>query len=234
MSRELLDAINSHIKPNEPANCFLSQLMSVSWVYLFGGGVRDFLDGNFEEIRDLDFVVRSKSKYLVNIEKYIPKDKNIKFTKNRFGGYKIFFDSLIIDIWNMEDTWLFKKHRIKISEENLINSVYLNIDALLYLLNKKEYLYDCDKNYIKIKKSKLLDIKSNKTPYEELNLLRALVFKKKYSLVLSNELKKQFKKYIKQDINAITKNFMDLQEEHYNRSILSKDTVYNELININF
>lgn len=223
MSKTLVKSLYSKLKTNKDSYNFIKYLMNYYELYLFGGGVRDFLNNDLDYFRDLDFVIKSPNDDEINIEKFIP--KNIQFKKNRFNGYKIYFENCIIDIWDIKNTWAFKNNKLDTSVENLLNSVYLNIDSLLYYLNENKYINDCDKKYKNIKQ---LDILYNITPYENLNLLRAIIYKKKYSLKLSNKLKKALYNYIQNNSNAFDE-FMNLQKEHYNYYILSEQDLKSEL-----
>ena len=133
MKNMLIKSLYSKLKTDKDSYNFIMKLMNCYDLYLFGGGVRDLLNNSLEQVRDLDFVIKSKNNEEINLESYIP--DNITFKKNRFNGYKIYFDNLIIDIWDIKNTWAFKSNLLDDSVENLLDSVYLNIDALLYYLN---------------------------------------------------------------------------------------------------
>ncbi len=224
MKNMLIKSLYSKLKTDKDSYNFIMNLMNCCDLYLFGGGVRDLLNNNLDNIRDLDFVMKSKNNEMINLESYIP--DNINFKKNRFNGYKIFFDNLIIDIWDIENTWAFKSNLLNGSVENLLDSVYLNIDALLYYLNENRYINNCDETYKKIKQ---LDIILEETPYEKLNLLRAIIYKNKYSLKISNNLKKRFYNYVYEDNESLINDFMILQKEHYNHYIYTKQELIKEL-----
>ena len=224
MKNILIKSLYSKLKTDKNSYNFIMNLMNCYDLYLFGGGVRDILNNNLEHVRDLDFVIKSKNNEEINLENYIP--NNITFKKNRFNGYKIYFDNLIIDIWDIKNTWAFKSNLLDDSVENLLDSVYLNIDSLLYYLNENKYVNNCDKTYKKIKQ---LDIILEKTPCEKLNLLRAIIYKNKYSLKISNNLKKRFYNYVYEDNESLINDFMILQKEHYNHYIYTKQELIKEL-----
>lgn len=224
MKKVLTKSLYSKLKSDVYSYKFIKNLMKFYDLYLFGGGVRDFLNNDLNSFRDLDFVVKSKNnEEEVCIEKFIP--SFVKFKKNRFNGYKIYFKNCVIDIWDINNTWAFKNNKLNSSVENLLKSVYLNIDSLLYDLNEDKYVNDCDKIYQNIKQ---LDILYNETPFENLNLLRAIVYKKKYSLEFSDKLKKTLHNYIRNNYSAIDE-FMILQKEHYNQYILNEYELEKEL-----
>lgn len=227
MRKSLTRALYSRLERDETLLAFVNKLMIDSEVYLFGGAVRDYIDNNLASFRDLDFVIKSKSCQNINIENYIP--AQAKFVKNRYNGYKIYFSNVIVDIWNIENTWAFENHKLSMSVENLLKSVYLNIDSLVYLLNEDRYINNCDKLYKSIIFHKQLDVVCKETPFELLNLLRAIIYKNKYSLRLSENLKQQFYKYITTNEAGMIEEFMRIQKEHYKKSIITKSEILSEI-----
>lgn len=223
MNSYLTETLFSQLKSNFPAHAFLTSLMSDATVYLFGGAVRDFLDERLDTARDIDLVVESKSDSPIDILSYLDNLESVSYKKNRYDGYKInFTNHTIIDIWNLKDTWAFREKKLPPSAPNLMKSVYLNVDALVYSLNSDTFLDDCHIRYIDIIKKGLLDIVLEDTPYESLNLLRALVFQKKYSLNFSSKLNHRFIDYIENDELSAIDNFVNLQQDHYNQVLLDK------------
>ncbi|MNP64806.1 hypothetical protein D3C76_1603330 [compost metagenome] len=105
--------------------------------------------------------------------------------------------------------------------------MYLNIDGIVYNFNK-EKLYD-EVFRSTIKESKL-DITLEENPQIELNLLRALVFKEKYKLELSNNLKSVINDYLRDDSNTLIENLYDLQLSHYKTNHFSKERIRKELL----
>lgn len=224
MNNHLSKAIVEKFRCDDSAYTFLENIMSDATVYLFGGAVRDFLDGRLDSSRDIDFVIEANSTDYLNIEEYLKPLNNITYKKNRYDGYKIFFNNqLTVDIWNLNDTWAFKTNKLIPSAANLMKSVYLNVDALVYSLNSDSFLDNCNITYINLIKNHLLDIVFEETPFEDLNLLRALVFKKKYSLELSSKLSHRLMYYIENDKTSVIDSFIDLQMAHYNQVLLSQE-----------
>lgn len=224
MINNLADAINERFACDQKAAEFLSEILSEASVYVFGGAVRDYLNKTFDTARDVDLVIESNNSNKVDIEYYLDYLNIVSFKKNRFNGYKVFFDDLVVDIWNLQDTWAFQNTHLESSPENLMKSVYLNVDALVYSLNSKTYLENCNDLYSKIN---VLDIVFDQTPYEELNLLRALVFKDRYSLNVSQILRDKINILLKGSKTSY-KLLKDLQNQHYNQ-ILLDDKKLNEI-----
>ena len=140
-------------------------------LYIFGGAVRHYLDnGNFNTLpRDFDIIFKKKDS-TVKLEKIIT--QYFKFKKNRFNGYKFQINNLKFDIWNIEDTWAFRENKVKYDSQNYISklteTVFLNIDSLIFDLNNKKLYAD---KYKKIINTKELDVVLNENPFLELNLL---------------------------------------------------------------
>ena len=170
MKNNLYECLICTLENNKLALEFLRAIMEKANLYLFGGAVRDYLDDDFVNFRDLDFVVEFTSSKDLRIHDFIAETNNTYYKTNRFNGYKICFDNLHIDIWELNDTWAFKQNKLEATPENLIKSVFLNMDGLAYLLNENKYLQDCDKVYQRIKQSHYLDIVLDDNPFIELNL----------------------------------------------------------------
>ena len=85
--------------------------------------------------------------------------------------------------------------------------------------------------YEKALQTKTLDVVLHENPYVELNLLRALVFKKKYGFNLSYSLIDYFRDYASyhKDFFNILHN---IQYSHYGKEILSKNEIYKEVSKI--
>lgn len=129
-------------------------------VFLCGGALKDLMLG--DKIKDLDFVVFCEDDFEIKefIEKY-----NLSFTKNRMGGYKIFYNDLVIDIWN---------------SINLYTCIEYNYDALFYDIKNNRLIsfgfFECieTENIIKLnyfnnlKKSEKLRIEKIKVKLEKL------------------------------------------------------------------
>lgn len=227
MKKALKDAVFNRLNNDLSASLFLMQLMSEANIYLFGGAVRDYLNGEINNARDLDFVLESKNDgFYIDISMYIY--GGVTYTKNRFGGYKITFNNhLTIDVWNIQDTWAFKTNKLMTSPSNLLKSVYLNIDSVVYCLNTDKYIDNCDKSYYEIMKNGILDIVFEDNPQIELNLLRALVLRDKYKMKFSKKLEDVLFNYININRNTFIKNLLNLQKNHYKIVLLDESYLNN-------
>ncbi|ADC51480.1 hypothetical protein BpOF4_17195 [Alkalihalophilus pseudofirmus OF4] len=201
---------------------FVERLSETGELLFFGGAVRDIFIKNEQYPRDFDIAVKFKDELEFN--KII---KNYEYKKNRFGGYKIKVSGIDFDIWDLNNTWAFKNTELKPSEENLAKSVYLNIDGVVYNFNSNSLYADLLRDSL-IKAE--LDISLEKNPHVELNLLRALVFKKKYNMNMSNKLKRVFRFYLDSlKEEKLISNLLEVQITHYKTEKISEPEIKKEL-----
>lgn len=215
------DLINMLGKYSETLD-FVEKLSKTGELLFFGGAVRDIFVKNDQYPRDFDIAIKFNDEYKFNrlIDQY-------EYKKNRFGGYKIKVSGIDFDVWDYKNTWAFKNTELTPSEENLARSVYLNIDGVVYNFNSNCLYADL------LKESLLkaeLDVSLEENPHVELNLLRALVFKKKYNLNLSNKLKTVFHFYVDllNEENLIN-HLLDLQLSHYKFEKFTRQELKKEL-----
>lgn len=207
---------------------FIKQLSNIGDLLFFGGSIRDYyLYNEFKKMpRDFDIAVKinTPSEYLFEeiINKY-------QYRKNRFGGYKVIVDKIEFDIWNLKDTWAFKEKKLLAEEKNLSKSVFLSIDGIVYNFNNN-ILYD--EEFKKTIDNNQINIVLKENPQKELNLLRALVFKKRYKLTFAPELKEEYKKSILKDTYLYEKLYA-LQFNHYKCEYFTQKELQTELNYLN-
>lgn len=214
--KNLYSAVIQQIEEDKQMSTFFYEILNSANVYLFGGAVRNYLDNDFGNVRDLDFVIEFKN-VEDTIEKYI--GKNIKYKKNQFNGYKFSLKGICIDMWELKDTWAFKEGKIQPSVQNLLDSVFLNIDSVVYSMNEQDYVNECNCKYKEIIQNQVLDVVMEDNPCVELNLLRALVLREKYRLIFSDELKRIFHHY--EEKSGFFNELIQLQNKHYGKQVLS-------------
>ena len=90
-------------------------------IYLLGGAIRDLIYA--KQPKDLDFVVLGKENtdfVLQVFEKF-----NIKYRFNRFGGFRLYYNNIKIDLWLSDD---------------LFSSIQYNVDGLFFDLKNNSLL----------------------------------------------------------------------------------------------
>jgi hypothetical protein len=211
------------------AQSCLKSLSQEGELLLFGGAVRDFCENGYSLLpRDFDIVVNTK---LTDLGHCFP---DLHYEKNRYGGYKLDFGTISFDIWALSSTWAFRERIVQdISADNLVNTVFFNLDAIVYDFNSRT-IYDG--GYSKAREDGFLDIVLEQNPHPELCVLRAFVLKKKYNVFFANRLRKYINTWINnfEILDDVTKTLQDVQETHYGKNVLSKYEIYNELKEICF
>lgn len=203
----------------------LDNLSTKGDLLLFGGAVRSYYENQYETLpRDFDIVIKTEAD-ASEIEHLFCK---VEYRKNRFDGYKVFVDGLEFDIWTLENTWAFKQKKVPAKEENLSETVFLNVDSIVYNISKNA-LYD--ERYKESMQTKILDVVLLDNPYPELNLLRALIFKKKYRMMFSPNLMKYFKELVSKN-HYFNFKLYELQASHYGKAHLSQSEIDRELFKL--
>ena len=186
-------------------------------VFLLGGAVRDIITNTSP--RDYDFVVDLKKEPLEEIV------SNFNHRKNSFGGYKIFIEDMMVDVWSLENTWAFKKGLIPASPQNLPYTVFFNINSVAVdLTNKKTYIG----KFAEALDSKVLDIVLEKNPLPELCVLRAFVFQEFKDIKFSSKLEEFITRWKVAAKNPLEK-LSIAQRKHYGREMLSSEQIKNYL-----
>lgn len=219
LKRDFYHLIENYSKSKE----LICRLSNKGEVLLFGGAVRGYLENEFKSMpRDFDIVINTNELDCDLEDCFI----NLEYKKNRYDGYKVKVDGLEFDIWGMKNTWAFKEQKLEMKEENLQETVFLNIDSIVYNLNKETLYYE---KYKESLETRTLDVVLEDNPFIELNLLRALVFKKRYDMNISENLKCYFKRFISESRDNFISNLYDLQTSHYGKKHFSRIEIYDEL-----
>ncbi len=191
---------------------------------LIGGALRDYIENSLKiPPRDFDIVVDTDDIYLAKVlSSYLPQ-------KNRFGGYKIINNNMNIDIWCLKDTWAFKEGKIACSpvEYNyrLKDTVFLNIDSIVYSYTKKIWY---DEKYKDAMSSRMLDVVLEENPQLALNIIRIIIFRRKYGMNVSQRLTAIICNYLKHESSPFCI-LNQIQMDHYKRIIFTERYLREEI-----
>ncbi len=225
------DAILAYLGKYPPSLRLFHRLEETGDIYLIGGVLREFKDNDdIINLRDIDIVIDVK-----NTESWNSILSEFQVGVNRFGGFKLICSGLVIDIWSLNDTWAYRNHIIKCEPENyvkrLTDTVFLNIDSIVY--DMKRDIWHKEK-YDGAMKSGVLDVVLEYNPQIPLNIMRALILKKRYSMVFSQKLKIIIREEMKKQEDFISF-LMQVQEARYHKELFTRkeiDTLLsNELSN---
>jgi len=220
--------ISSLLQGYAEAHEFVHKLSELGELLFFGGAIRDYyINKSYASMpRDFDIAInlnadQDEISFSLWLSAYTHR-------KNRFGGYKLVIENLEFDIWEMKNTWAFKEQLLPAAEENLVKTVYLNIDAVAYNFNK-DILYKDD--FMKSIEEKTIDIVLEHNPHTTLNLLRAMMFRQKYGMGYSNRLKSAFLDHIHANQEFDTELYR-VQLSHYKRECIGLHQIREELTNL--
>ena len=225
MSKDLYDKIYETLENADFPIKFFKYLEKNYTVIVFGGCVRDFLFFRGDvRFRDLDYVIcgmenNEKLIDLVN-ESFEAQEIHV----NQFGGVKIVEKDISIDCWRLEDTYAFRKGKIQsIDVEHLLDTPMLNIDKYAYILNTKEYLNECNVHEF----PKEIRFNLYIEDILELNLIRALIYSKKYGIKLSKPVREKIKMVYNDETRR--KKIYQCQIDHYKTCIIDLDKISQEI-----
>lgn len=221
----LKNVIYTYLEKYPPSLELFYLLERAGDIYLIGGVLREYRDnGNILDLRDIDIVIDVHQKELWQqiLNHYVPK-------KNSFGGYKLICSGLVVDIWPLNETWAYRNKIVECVPEEYVkmlpDTVFLNMDSIIYDL-KKDIWYD--EKYCAAMESRVLDIVLVDNPRVQLNIIRAMVLKKRYNMTYSDKLKHVISAEIGQNEDFINE-LLRIQEERYHKNILSVKEIEKEL-----
>ena len=227
-TKTLKELIYLYLEKHPPAFKLFYMLEKAGNIYLIGGVQREFRDNKeLHSLRDIDIIID------VNNDEYWRKIlSEFELKKNCFEGYKLFCSGLVIDFWPLDETWAYKNQIIKCSPskyvESLTRTVFLNIDAIIYDL-KRGIWYDSV--YQQAMETKILDVILEWNPEIPLNVMRAIMLKRRYNLTYSIKLKNIIKEELKAD-KDYSETLMQIQQMRYKKVILSTKVIEEELMQI--
>lgn len=217
--------IQSYLEKHPPAQKIFREIIEIGDIYLIGGILREFRDnGKILQLRDADIVISIHDRW-----KWNQMLNTFLTEKNRFNGYKFQCEDFFLDVWELGQTWAFREKIIQCMPEDYVKmlpyTVFLNVDAIVYDLKN-----DCwyDELYENAMRTKIIDIVLEENPFVLLNILRAMILKRRYHMQYSNKIKtlicREFNKNsdIQYDLN-------ELQIKRYGATILSDNCIQEEL-----
>lgn len=203
---------------------FYHKMLDVGDVYIMGGTARELKNKkSIKTLKDIDFCIYIKDQ--IEFERII---NDYIYRCNAYDGYKILNSEILLDIWDIKNTWGFKNGLVKVNNddyfEKLVDTVFLNIDALVYDVSNDRWN---DHIYNSAIKNKKLDIVLKDNPFVELNILRAIILKKQYGMQYSDELKNLILHYSDQPnfLNLL----MQIQTKRYDKNKISFHELQKEI-----
>ena len=219
-------AVETYLQAYPPALKLFQELMNVGKVYMIGGVLREYRDHHtIKELRDADFIVEVQ-----HVDLWREMLETYKPIGNHFDGYKFNCEQgFLVDIWEMDKTWAYQKNIIAYDKANYIQTlpetVFLNMDSIIYDLSENRWY---DKIYQEAIRTGVLDIVLKENPHVELNILRALILKRKYDMRYSDKLERLIMDHVNANEDFVQM-LLDIQNNRYHKEVLSREQIEWEL-----
>lgn len=225
----IMDALHDYLISRPQLSEFYDAITQIGYIYLIGGILREYKDhGDIINLRDIDMIVDVHDEH--KWEKLL---QTHKMKTNRFGGQKIQIDDIEVDVWRIENTWAYRERKVIAADrvKALPQTVFLNIDGIVYDCKSDMWLTE---EYDNAMRTQVLDVVLEDNPQIELNLLRAMVLRKRYHMVYSQRLKETFRKKLLPEGNCdeLEKILQKEQIKRYGEEILTETEIKNELCTI--
>lgn len=227
---DILKAINKDLDKFQIRG-FINNLEKHGEVIFFGGYIREKYLSLKTKPRDIDIVFDGREADF-DLRSYLINDMEIEeslISVNEYGGLKINFEAIKIDIWKMLDTEAFKHNLKKYTGwKSLTDTTYSNFDAIAFNYSCKEL---DDSKFQQLLKSSVVEIVLPDNKDIILNLTKLLVHKKHYQLYFDKEL--IFSDSIKQEyLNNFDKieQMCDKQKIRYGKCILDENEIANFIL----
>lgn len=216
------DYINNLCEENSDIKSVFVSLEELGDLIIIGGAIRDIGVMNINP-RDIDIIIDTD--YGEVLESIF---KGYRYTRNRFGGFKLLLDKMELDIWSIDNNWAFKNKFLETKAEKIKDGIFYNIDSIVLNLSKDYYEAFYFNEAVRNKKLDIiLDEKLiSKNPSKSTNILRAFLLKEKYDLDFSERLVE----YILEWVNNSSYPFLEIKkayEKHYRKSFDSK-SIYDD------
>lgn len=218
---KVFNFINYKKQRNYDFKYLLDELEKRGDIILIGGAIRDIILKNSEP-RDIDIIIDTNDE-LRFLEKSFK-----KVDRNRFGGYKIHLNEIVVDVWSIQNHWAFREKILEKSFINIKYSTLLNYDSILLNLTKN---IGCVEIFNEMAKSFYLDFTLserdvNKNPTKAINIVRMLIIRDEWGLKFSDNVQRYIVNWILESKQPVEELWI-AQKKHYRDNIrLSKKNLF--------
>lgn len=193
---------------------FINTLKNKTNVFIFSGIIRDyFLFKEHKPFRDIDLIIE---------DDLILEDifQDLTYTKNSFGGYKIKFANVDIDLWVIKRTWALNRGQLKF-EFDYLNALpkttFFNFSSIIYSLNTKTFIVG--KDFLRFLRDKKIELVLEENPYPDLCIVNSFYYSDKLNLSIGDKLKSYLKFHFKANKDYLE----NVQLKHFGHILYSYD-----------
>lgn len=123
--RKINTVIQKYRNDSATFSNFWKSLVDSGDFYIIGGAIRSIFTHSTP--RDIDIIVKSDMQKI-----FARLNEGVEINRNYYGGYKIDFDGIIVDLWDFKSHWAFKNGILPADENNLAESCFFDFDSLVY------------------------------------------------------------------------------------------------------
>ncbi len=211
-----LGYLNSNF--NERVIDLLNILSEKTDVYIFSGVIRNYFL-KINENRDLDLVLENE----IDIQQLL---SEYKISINSFGGYKIEFNNLNIDLWFLHNTWSVKSHQLTMNfqlNKYIPQTAFFNFSAVMFSYKSKEFIYT--KHFLRFLRDKKLEMVYAPNPNNALCIVNTFYYSEKFKMKIGDKLKGHIKRISTTNLEQT----IDIQRKHFGKVIYSMDDLKKQL-----
>jgi predicted nucleotidyltransferase len=106
----------------------IDYLQSIGRVAIFGGMLRDLAREGVDAFNsDVDLVVNAEPNQLEALV------APLRAERNKFGGYRVYGEHWVFDVWTLQSTWAAQQGHIKVKRlKDLVKTTFFDCDAIVY------------------------------------------------------------------------------------------------------
>lgn len=188
----------NEIRQHRTIDNFFNRLESYGDIVIIGGSIRDIVV-NRRSPRDIDIIVDTDAVHIDDVF------EGMKYTQNRFGGYKAVYNQKEFDVWSITNNWAFKSNILDASVENIPKGCFYNLDATYFNITTGvgDAHYFNDALYRKQLDIVLDDEYIYTNPFPEINIVRAIVLKRQYDVTFSEKVELYIKKWLEKTTDPV-------------------------------
>lgn len=195
---------------------FIRTLIAKTNVFLFSGVIRDyFVRPEIKKFRDIDLIIEDD----LRIELIF---KDLVYHKNSFGGYKITFGEINIDLWVIKNTWALNNGQLKFNFDyidSLPKTTFFNFSSILYCFKDKKFIIG--KDFLRFIRDRKIEIVSAANPYPELCIVNSFYYEDKLQLPLGEKIKD----YIHTNYHIYQDLIEPIQIKHFRQILYSREDI---------
>ncbi len=200
---------------NKDVENFINVLKTRTNVFIFSGIIRDyFLFKEHMPFRDIDLIIEDD----LVLEKEFD---NLDYTKNSFGGYKIKFDNIVVDLWVIKNTWALNRGQLKFEFDylnTLPETTFFNFSSIIYSLNNKTFIIG--KDFLRFLRDKKIELVLEENPYPDLCIVNSFYYSDRLNLSIGDKLRS----YLKSNFEP-EDNLENIQLKHFGHILYSSNSL---------